>query len=408
MRKIVTALIALACCLAPAAASGFFAWEDGSASVTARAAVDLTATFMGNNGPRVLYPEPSEGIAAAGLRLLVNATLLDRVRIDLNAYQDLDAATVGRSFMTSTVPTAYRSTYLDRDWGGAGGKISAPLAVDALSLKLFLGPADLTVGRQPVGLSTTFIFTPNDLFHPFSAGAADTAFRPGVDAARLDWRLGALGSLTAVGVMGYDFDDRPAWHHSAALGRASVNAAGFDWSVLGGKTDGRSLAGGAIAGEIWRLGVRAEGNVSFPTRRGADPYAQVAGGLDYRWESSLHLMVEYYYHQNGGTDPIGYLTQLGGRDLTVDPYLGRHYLGAMLSGKPTPLLLLQGAVVANLSDPSAYAIPALVYNAASEVDFILYGTIPIGRYPSRTEYPELNSEFGLYPYSATLLSRMYF
>lgn len=408
MRKIVTALIALACCLAPSAASAFATYEGAQASFTTRGAVDLSATFFGNNGPRFLYPEPSEGVAMAGLRLLVNATVLDRIRLDLNAYQDLSATTVARSFVTTTMPTAYRTTRLDRDWGGSDGKIRAPAAIDALSAKIFLGPADLTVGRQPVGLATNFIFTPNDLFHPFSAGAADTAFRPGVDAARLDWRLGALGSITAVGALGYGFDDRPAWRHSAAIGRASVNAAGFDWSVLGGKTDGRTLAGGAISGELKRLGLRCEGNVTFPARSDLDPYVQAAGGFDYKWQSSLHLMVEYYFHGNGGTDTTGYLTQLEGRDLTVDPYLGRHYLGAMLSGKPMALLLLQGAVVLNLTDPSAYAIPALVYNAADEVDFILFGAIPIGQYPTRAAYPELKSEFGLYPYSVALLSRLYF
>lgn len=407
-RTIAAAVAAAACCLPPAPAQGFAGAESDAASILARGAVDLSATFFGNNGPRQLYPEPSEGVAMAGLRLLVNATVLDRIKLDLNAYQDLTAATVARSFVTTAVPTAYRTGRLDRDWGGTGGKIHAPLAVDALSAKVFLGPADLTVGRQPVGLATNFIFTPNDLFHPFSAGAADTAFRPGIDAARVDWRLGALGSLTAIGAIGYDFDDRPAWRHSAAIGRAAVNAAGFDWSVLGGKTDGRSLAGGAIAGEFKRLGLRCEGNVSFPARSDLDPYVHAAGGVDYKWASSLHLMVEYYFHGNGGTNPTDYLAQLAGRDLTVDPYLGRHYLGAMLSGKPMALMLLQGAVVANLTDPSVYAIPALVYNAADEVDFILFGAIPIGRQPTRTAYPELTSEFGLYPYSVALLTRLYF
>ena len=412
MRSTATICCMLAACLAPAPALAFTEAGGEGYTFAARGAVDLSATFMGNNGPRVLYPEASEGFGGAGLRLLMTATAADHLRIDFNGYQDMLASTTARSFGAPASPTAYRTTYLDYDWGSPDGKIRAPLAVDVLSARLFFGPADLTVGRQPVGLGSNFIFTPNDLFHPFAAGAVDTAFRPGVDAARLDWRVGSLGAVTVLGALGYHIDDRPRWRDSAVLARASVNAAGFDWSVLGGKVNERSLAGGAISGELkslGRIGVRCEGNVSFPQAQGAGPYVQVAAGVDRKWENSLHLIAEYYFHGNGGTDTLGYLASLGGRDLTVDPYLGRHYLGAMLSGQPIPLVHMQGAVVANLTDPSVYVIPAIVYNAADEVDLIVFGTVPVGRTPATTGgFTELNSEFGVYPYSLLLLTRMYF
>ncbi len=50
----------------------------------------------------------------------------------------------------------------------------AALAADILQLQYRGNRMDLTVGRQPISLATTFYFVPNDFFAPF---AAQTFFR---------------------------------------------------------------------------------------------------------------------------------------------------------------------------------------------------------------------------------------
>ena len=391
--------------------------EGDNGYLVMRGAVDLSGMYARYQGPDLLFPDKTHGQGGTSLRWLAEAMAGEHLRFDLNVYQNFRTQSSRSAMFSSGAPRDYRTTYIEYDWGSRD--VSAPLAVDRLSIMAYLGPVDLTLGRQPIGLGTNFIFTPNDVFHPFAAGEMDTAFRPGVDAVRLDGRLGQLSKITVLSAIGYDSDNRPDWKESAALARASTNWQEFDWSLLGGKCQKRYLAGAAISGELWKLGLRMEGNVSFP-ETDEDIYVQVAGGFDHRWENTLHLMVEYYYHGNGETKNSRYLQHIQTMDTSSDPYIGQHYLGILLSGEALPVLTLQAAILANLTDPSAYVSPALTYNAADEVDLIVTGAIPLGRraelkkmylgYPilGQQSIPELGSEYGSYPASVSFLTRVYF
>ncbi len=390
----------------------FAEYEGDNGYFIARGAVDLSGDYSRYQGAEMLFSDRTLGRGMTSLRLLAEAMAGEHLRFDLNVYQNFRTQSSRSPLFASTLPRDYRTQYLDADWGSQD--VAAPVAVDRLSMMVYLGPVDLTLGRQPIGLGTNFIFTPNDLFHPFSAGAMDTAFRPGSDALRLDWRVGQLSKITAISAVGYDEDDWPSYKESALLLRASTNWLEFDWSLLGGKSRERYLVGAAISGELWDFGVRMEGNVSFPDE-GEVAFAQVAGGFDYRWENTLHLMVEYYYHGNGEAKSSRYLAHVMTGGLELDPYMGEHYLGVMLNGEALPVLTIQGAILANLTDPSVYFSPALTYNAADEVDLIVTGAIPLGhRATVKTSgagllsLPELGSEYGTYPYMISFLTRIYF
>lgn len=416
--RLLTAALLLAWLWPAFCAHPFFSAEGDKGYIIARGAVDVVSAFSRYPGPRLLYPNETEGLGSTDLRLLVEAKAGEYIRFDINAYQNLRISSGENARLGSGVAASHRSGHLDYDWGR--GDVGAPMALDQLSVTAYMGPVDLVAGRQPIGLGSNFIFSPNDLFHPFSAGAADKAFRPGVDSVRIDWAISQLSRLGAIAAMGYGEDDEPSWERSAALMKGGVNAVGFDWSVLGGKAEDRYLAGLAISGELWLLGLRSEGNVSFPLEDEDKPYVQFAAGFDHRWENTLHLMVEYYYHGNGASDKTKYLMRLAKRDMGSDPYLGEHYAGLILSGEAIPVLNLQCAVLANLTDPSAYVLPAIIYNAADEVDLIISGAIPVGESPANKmtldplilpfwwEFPELRSEFGSYPYSVSVMTRVYF
>ena len=403
---------ALAAWLWPLAdVSAFAGCESENGALEARGAVNVSSVFNHNPDSRILYPNRTDGRAASAFRLLLDADAGEVMAFRFNGYQGFTAATYGVRGPGATYE-GYRTKYLFHDWTGDETTTSAPLALDQLSFKFFTGPVDITMGRQPIGLANNFIFTPNDLFHPFSAEAVDRAFRPGVDAARVDVRVGDLSQASAMGALGYDGDGVPQWERSAAILRGSVNAAGFDWIVEGGKAEGRYLAGAAFSGELWIAGVRAEGNMSIPIGEAKDLYGQVSAGFDHRWENSLHLMVEYYYHGNGADDADDYLQRLMDPAFVVDPYMGRHYAGLMLSGEATPLIRLQGIVLANLLDPSCYLSPSVVYYAADEVELIGAAAVPVGRTPAvvlpEKIYPRLRSEYGSYPWTLSLQTRVYF
>ncbi|HBC56184.1 MAG TPA: hypothetical protein DCZ03_03390, partial [Gammaproteobacteria bacterium] len=60
------------------------------------------------------------------------------------------------------------------------------------------------VGRQAIGLATTFYFSPNDFFAPFAPQTFYRVFRSGVDAVRVTWFTGELSELEWMYVLGYE------------------------------------------------------------------------------------------------------------------------------------------------------------------------------------------------------------
>lgn len=408
--------IILALCSFPLQVWGYAELETERGYLDARGALDIGTTFWKNDGPESLYPESAGGSGHLTLRLIFDALAGGNVRFKINGFQTLQY--LSETGLVAPTLESYRTRWLTYDWGD-GGKLRAPLVLDEFTMKVYIGPVDLSIGRQPIGLGNNFIFTPNDFFHPFAPGAVDTAFRPGVDSLRIDARVGELSQISVIAAMGYGEDDQPSWRRSAILLRGSTNAGGFDFSLMGGKAEGRYLAAAAFSGEAWVLGLRGEGNLSFPIDDPRHPFGQLALGLDHRWENSLHLMFEYYYHGNGTTDSGQYLDQLAVMDFGADLFLGEHYAALVLSGQPMPLLTLQGMLMANLTDPSILINPSIVYNAADEVEVIAAATIPIGLRPQEDgpvflagegpfNQPRLRSEYGMYPYSVKLLARFYF
>ena len=407
--KTLTLITAATLAIWPLTAGAFYNGTGDWGSLDLRCATDVQGYYMGDNGPRLLYPESAYGQAIENIRLLMDGDFADLIKLNVNVYQNLTAVTDFNYFFFTPGMDSYQTSYLSHTWGS--GKITGSIFTDQLSLMFYTNRVDTTIGRQPVNFANNLIFVPNDVFHPFAYGAVDTTFRPGVDAARADIRLAQLAKLTFIGVLGYH-DGSITWPQSAVMAHASVNAAGFDWIVLGGKIRNSYLVGAAFSGELWELGVRFEGNVQIP-ETSQPSYVQAAFGVDHKWPDSLHLIAEYYYHGNGTMDPSKYLNRMREQDLSVDSLLGIHYLGVALMGDALPTLKLQAFVLANLTDPSASFIPGIIYNAADEVDLMLMGNIPIGRIPTvqyNTPIPDVqfNSEFGAYPYSFSVLTRVYF
>jgi hypothetical protein len=183
-------------------------------------------------------------------------------------------------------------------------------------------------------------------------------------------------------------------------------------SVIAGKTDNRRLVGMTLNAEAMKLGLRLEGNYSHPTEGEAHAdFFQISAGIDKRWENSLHVIIEYYYHGNGTSNPDEYMQRALDDPDIMDPYMGRNYAGILVMGDATPLLKLQGALLMNLDDSSILFGPGLIYSISDEAELMVGGTIPYGKLTSfdmATQTLDVKSEFGLYPRTVYLLARVYF
>ncbi|HEY9161474.1 MAG TPA: hypothetical protein VIS94_10355 [Desulfomonilia bacterium] len=409
--RLVLVVIAMAIFLQPERAEAFYEYKGDNSNFRGRLAIDLMSGFTHYPQPEIIYPDDTEGFNSANSRLLLDSTIAGNTRLDFNGY--IYASSNEQTYFSNLSkekdsPYRYPQLYWEISETDSSMIIGD---IDQLSVKYHSDRYNLTAGRQPVSLANNFIFTPNDVFYPFSATAVDREFRPGVDALRFDYDITDLSTITALGVAGYD-DNDPSWEKSAVILRGGTNVKSLDITVFAGKTDSRRLLGMTLNAEASGLGLRLEGNYSHPIEGEAHAdFFQISLGIDKRWENSLHVILEYYYHGNGKSNPDQYMERILDYPDIMDPYMGRNYAGIFVMGEPSPLFKLQGVLIANLDDGSILFGPGVIYSISDEAELILGGTIPYGEtsfYNTHDFALDVKSEFGLYPRSVYLLGRVYF
>lgn len=276
----------------------------------------------------------------------------------------------------------------------------AALSADLLQLQYRSDAVDLTLGRQPVSLATTFYFVPNDFFAPFAAETFFRTYKPGVDAFRADLRLASLSQLTLLGVLAYDADPgsangwrrSPNWSRTALLARYTREWAGYGWTLLGGTVRDRTVAGGALQGEFFDwLGFRIEGHYGRAEVEEAANGGGLTVGLEHRYANNFNWRLEYFYNGYAGHTVGGY---------------GEHNYAALGAGwEFTPLLTGGVVILAALDDGSQLLAGNLLYSLSDESELALTATLSRGTRPAGLEP---GSEFGRQPRQLLLEYRIYF
>ena len=385
-------------------------WEKDDTGVELRGFLRLAGTATENPDFPLLYSDRSELIGLALARLIGNGWMGDNAGLELNAYQSYRATTSSlRSPAGLSAPDVERSGSLE--WTVTDSKKQRALfTIDRLNVRLNGDRLDLTVGRQAINLATTFYFTPNDFFAPFSAQTFFRVYKPGVDAARLELRLGDLSQLSIFGVAGYEPDlsepsgwsGTPSADRSSVLVRGSATVAGFEWALIGGRVAGKNVAGGSLQGELFGwLGLRAEGHHADPQEKSQESYNELTVGAEHRFDDSLELRLEYFYHGSGASSVGDYA--LPGASAAL--YLGRHYMAFSAGYEFSPLLSAQFLPMANMTDGSVLFAFNSVYSLSDESEFSFSFSIPVGEKPATGR---LRSEFGAYPSYVNLELRSYF
>ncbi|NTV15683.1 MAG: hypothetical protein HGA96_17430 [Desulfobulbaceae bacterium] len=274
------------------------------------------------------------------------------------------------------------------------------LSVDALALQYRGRTLDVTVGRQPVSLATTFYYAPNDFFAAFAPQSFFRTYRPGVDGIRADLRLESLAQIRLLAVMAYGADADsangwsrgPEWSRTALLAGYNWEWRGFGWSFLGGTVADRTLLGGGLQGELFDwLGIRAEGHYAVAEQAGAGKGGRFALGVEHRYAAGLDWRLEYYYQDN--------LTP-------ALPLQNRHYGALSLGYQFSPLTTGGLVLLAALNDGSQLFSANLLYSLSDEAELALTGVVPQGRRPVGSYDP--GPEFARQPRQLLLEYRVYF
>lgn len=392
-------------------ALAFYEWQSDDGSVDLHGLVRGFATAFKNPEDDFFYEDKSDAGAAAIARLIMQAQSGRHLSFEVNAYQTYIPTPLLTSQGSLGAPLdVERSAVLE--WSFSDDEY-VHLAIDRLNVRWSYDRLDLIVGRQPINLATTFYFTPNDFFAPFTAQAFYRVYKPGIDALRAEMRLGDLSQLSLFSVLGYEknsrsdtnWSDDPDGDRTSYVGRVATVFRDFEWALLGGVVYDTDIIGGSLQGELFQwLGIRAEGHFADPDNSQRDSYSELSFGIEHRWENSLNLRLEQFYHGSGADSASDYsttATTAQGQGL----YLGRNYTALGVGYEFTPLLNAEVLAIANLTDHSYLLSFNAVYSLSDEAELVVNLGAPIGEKP---EGAEIKSEFGLYPYSFNLEVRLYF
>ncbi|RKX32321.1 MAG: hypothetical protein DRP46_01400 [Candidatus Zixiibacteriota bacterium] len=289
--------------------------------------------------------------------------------------------------------------------------------LDRLFLTVNSRFADFYIGRQAIAWGSARVINPTDILAPYAFNELDIEDRIGVDAVRMRVPVGFMGEIDAGYVFGEDFE----YKNSAMFLRGkfyyrrndiSLMAVNFRENLMLGIDWTRSIGGAGF----WLEGAYVFDDAFSTDERDSEyDYFRATIGGDYSLRDGTYLFMEYHYNGAGANDIDEWLSGPFNQSYRLaSGYLaGQHYLAPGIGYQITPLIILNGQMLANLSDPSLFLMPSIEYNIAENIYLSGGAYLGFGR-PIELVFSEndvevrYNSEFGNYPDYYFTSFRIYF
>ncbi|MDW7772451.1 MAG: hypothetical protein SCH71_06115 [Desulfobulbaceae bacterium] len=381
--------------------------------------LELRCTFNGGIGyarypeDNFIYADSDEVLWSSDLRLLIDAAAGDSFRAEADIVQNIGStpAFILPGSRAAALEVERSSVFFRQQH--ETGDVRAGLFLDSGSFSLGSPSGELIFGRQPINLSVTFYFTPNDFFAPFAPQNFYRQYKPGVDALRFEKRLADLTQFTLLTVLGYDEDPdsdsgwsrEPNWHRTSLLGRITHIAGDYELGFFGGTLTEQVVVGASLQGDLFQwLGVRAEGNYRETWKDDLPDGLQLSIGLEHRFSPLMIGRLEQM-HNGTGYASIREADEALRAGILHPGFLGRDYTAVDLSYEFTPLLTGEFLFLRNWTDSSQSLSVYGLYSLSDESELALTVTLPLGDEP---DFVSLNSEFGVLPARFTLEYRHYF
>ncbi len=264
------------------------------------------------------------------------------------------------------------------------------------------------LGRQSIDWGSGRLWQPFNVFGAFAPTDLDTDYKPGIDAATLEWFPSAFSSLSMVYV--------PALNRtlvSAASGAVFFRSQVGDASevgLLGGRVLGANVGGASFESDFMGIGWRFEGLYTTAWRSSLFWVA----GIDYRFEEGTTIAIEWYENSAGAVRESQLATIANERSVQygLQQHMGRHVLGIAATRDITPLLsgsyTMLGSGLTNRTNGTSFSLlhqASLTYSVSNESDLLFSLLLASGKGLDPLSVPQ--SEFGHIPASATLRYRIY-
>lgn len=234
-------------------------------------------------------------------------------------------------------------------------------------LKCDKGPVVFTLGRQRIDWGVMHLFSPADLLTRLPIFDVEKDERVGTTAANLEVLIGEGLKLNPIYTLNPDFDQ------SQTGMRVTKTLGHFDFSALGGRFRRDGIFGFDFAGDVQKAGIRGE--VIYDLADKGDHFIQGAVGMDYGFENTFYLALEYFFNGHGGV----------GNALVVDPSSGvliqsnqRHFVSLNLKYDLTPLWKVMMQNIVDIRGGSIFINPESQYSFFDWLEVAGGAQIPVG------------------------------
>lgn len=257
--------------------------------------------------------------------------------------------------------------YLDMAWVWFDTKYTLMHSnIDRLYASYYNGPWDITLGRQRLNWSRTFVWSPNDLFNNFAYLDFDYEERPGTDALNLQYSWSYASSVQLATQFGHHWDETVI----AGMLRSSLGS--YDIQFIGGHYHNDVTIGAGWAGYLGDAGFKGEISYFHPEGQFFDRLGHITAttGFDYMFSNGLYMQSEFLY--NGGYKKQGSALM----NLVQPPTADNLFIaksGYFLNGsyQITPLVTGQLGFMGSFDRSIFIFIPQISISVTENVDLLL-------------------------------------
>ncbi len=230
------------------------------------------------------------------------------------------------------------------------------------------GPVVFVGGRQKVDWGVMRLFSPTDLFTRLPIFDIEKDERVGATAANLAITPVQGLKINPVYAVNPDFDK------TRIGGRITKTIGRFDVSALGGKFLRDDVFGFDFTGDIHKAGVRGE--FIYDRAKFGKNFVQFAAGIDYGWENSLYIALEYFYNGQGTNNPLTATFFPSGSQIQS---VHQNFIGLQLKYDIMPLWTISLMDIVDVNGGSTFINPETKYSPLAWLEITGGAHLPVGR-----------------------------
>ena len=240
--------------------------------------------------------------------------------------------------------------------------------VDRLWLDYTKNNFQVTLGRQRINWSQTYVWNPNDIFNTYSYFDFDYEEKPGSDAVRLQY-FTSPSSKAEIAVK--ENKDKKI----TAAGLYRFNHWRYDFQGLAGIYNQSDLVlGMGWAGQIAKGGFKGEMSWFRPVKRFSDTTGVFLSSVeyDYTFRNSIFIQFECFYNSNTTNITNLLLSQVNPELLNAkNPFLNGFSIFGNISYPFTPLINVSLAGIYNPSNRMVFILPTFTFSLMNNLDLSL-------------------------------------